>query len=788
MSFEKLTDTELAALVAKMTPGEKVDLLAGHRMWRTKKIDRLGIPDIVMTDGTYGVRYSIDQIDNDTAGGQDFVAFLSVVDQRADHFQVAWGAMKQATCFPNGSSLGCSWDVDLAYTLGTALATECQEFGVQLLLGPGINLRRTPLAGRAYEYYSEDPVISGDIAAAVIDGLQSNGVGASLKHFACNNSEVERTSMDSIVEERVLREVYLKGFERAVRKSQPWTVMSSYNRLNGEQTAESHWLLTEVLRDDWGFDGLVVSDWHGIKNRLMSLLAGNDLDMPESKTRKDELAAAIEAGTMPMDLVDASCLRVLKLVRKARAGIQTGVTFDRAAHHALARRIARESIVLLKNDGELLPIDPGAELNLLLVGEGAGVPVIQGAGCATTFPTRTDVPLTEITALAGQGIRISHVRGTSGNPDEHAGLIAEAAAAAAKADIVIVFANSEDGYDGEGSDRRHLGLAPGHDALIGQVAAANARTVVVIASPDAVVMPWANDVSSIVEVFYSGQAMGGGLADILFGVVSPSGKLTTTFAKRVEDLPTFTSYPGENGRHLYAEGIYAGYRWYDQREIEPLFPFGHGLSYTTFDYANIAIDRDRLCDGDTLTVSFDLINSGARPGAEVVQLYTTATNSRLAMPKRMLKGFAKVMLAPRETKRVTIAVPAADLAIWDNDRKLWVLDDDIVGIEIASSSRDIRLTTQVQTLGHIPRDRPVRPDTQPVYVLRNPIARKHFVMFLVGKLSISDSEADRMLEHCANSFFGMFTTLDRRFRLKIDPEDVRRVVDAINAEMSASIS
>lgn len=785
MSFEKLTDAELAALVTKMTTEEKLDLLAGHHMWRTKKIDRLGIPDIVMTDGTYGVRYSIDQIDNDDAGGQDFEAFLSVVDQRADNFQVAWGSMKQATCFPNGSSLGCSWDVDLAQTLGAALATECQEFNVQLLLGPGINLRRTPLAGRAYEYYSEDPVISGDIAAAVIDGLQSNGVGASLKHFACNNSEVERTSMDSIVEDRVLREVYLKGFERAVQKSAPWTVMSSYNRLNGKQAAESHWLLTEVLRDDWGYSGLVVSDWHGIKDRPASLLAGNDLDMPESDTRKDDLAAAVQSGAVPMEVVDASCLRVLELVRKARAGIRPDVVFDRAEHHALARRIARESIVLLQNNGGLLPIDPAADLDLLLVGEGAGVPVIQGAGCATTFPTQTDVPSVEIAALAGQGIRITQLRGTSADPAEQDALIAEAAAAAAKADIVIVFTNSEDGYDGEGSDRRNLDLAPGHDALVHAVAAANARTVVVVASPDAVVMPWTDEVAAIVEVFYAGQAMGGGLADILFGIVSPSGKLTTTFPKRIEDLPTYSSYPGENGRHLYAEGIFAGYRWYDERGIEPQFPFGYGLSYTSFAYANIATDHDELGIDDTLGVSFDLTNTGASAGAEVVQLYTTATNPRFAMPRRMLKGFAKVALAAGETRRVTIRVPARDLTVWDTERQIWVLDEDIVGIEIAASSRDIRLRAEVRTIGKVPRHRPVRPDTQPVHILANPVARRHFVGFLTERLSISPAEADRMLDHCANSFFGMFTTLDRRFRLRVSHADMQAVVDAINADMAA---
>lgn len=340
MNSDKLMSGDFAALIAEMTNEEKVALLAGHRMWKTKAIERLGIPNIVMTDGTYGVRYSIHQIDNDQAGGVDFSAFLNVVGQRASHVEVAWGAMKQATCFPNGSSLGCSWDVDMAHELGTALAMECQEFGVHLLLGPGINIRRTPLGGRSYEYYGEDPVISGDFAAGVINGLQENGVGASLKHFACNNSEVERTSMDSVVDERALREIYLKGFQRAIEKSNPWTVMSSYNRLNGVQAAEDHWLLTKVLREEWGYEGLVVSDWHGIKDRPASLKAGNELDMPESETRKSDLLEAIEAGKVDMAAVDEACAHVLALVRAGKLGERRDTVFDRDAHHKLARRMA----------------------------------------------------------------------------------------------------------------------------------------------------------------------------------------------------------------------------------------------------------------------------------------------------------------------------------------------------------------------------------------------------------------------------------------------------------------
>ncbi|MET0748520.1 MAG: glycoside hydrolase family 3 C-terminal domain-containing protein [Rhizobium sp.] len=786
MTYQALMNGDFASLVAEMTDEEKVALLAGHRMWKTEAIERLGIPHTVMTDGTYGVRYSIPQIDDDQAGGQDFSAFLNVVNQRADHVQIAWGALKLATCFPNGSSIGCSWDVDLAHELGEALAKECQEFGVHLLLGPGINIRRTPLGGRSYEYYSEDPILSGDFSAGVINGLQSNGVGASLKHFACNNSEVERTTMDSVIEERALREIYLKGFERAIKKSDPWTVMSSYNRLNGVQAAEDPWLLTQVLREDWGYEGLVVSDWHGIKDRPASLIAGNELDMPESETRKNDLLEAIRAGEVEMSIVDKACERVLHFVRRAKLGERRDIVFDRAGHHALARKMAAESIVLLKNDGGLLPITADKVKRIVVIGEGAGEPVIQGSGCATTTPTSVDIPIEEIRALAGDAFVIEQYRGTSENPAEHQTRLEEAVAGAKGADIVLLFVNTENGYDGEGSDRTTLDLAPGHDALVRAVAAANASTVVIVASPDAVVMPWVSEVKTIVEVFFSGQAMGGGLADILFGKVNPSGKLTTTFPKRMQDMPTYLTYPGENGKHIYSEGVHVGYRWYDTRDIEPLFPFGFGLSYTEFAYSDIKLDRSKLHLGETVSVSFTLTNTGKVAGKEVSQLYARYGKPRLMRPLRELKTFAKVELAPGESRTVTLEVPAEDFCSYDPARSGWTLDNDTISIEIGSSSRDIRLTAALTTVSKVSNHRRMERDTQPIFVLANPIAREKFNAFLQKQLSIDEADAERMMEHCTNSFFGMITTFDRRFRQSFPKADVAALLADINATMAES--
>lgn len=403
-------------IISAMNAEEKVALLTGSGLWRTASLPQHGIADIVMTDGTYGVRYSSAQIDGSEKWSMD--DFISVITQTADQASAEEPAAKggsealfstslPATCFPNGSSLACSWDTELVYQMGQALGRECQHMGVGILLGPGINIRRTPLAGRGYEYYAEDPVVSGDIAAALINGLQDEGVGASLKHFAANNSEYRRTEMDSIIEERALREIYLSGFHRAIKKSQPWTVMSSYNRLNGVQTSQDPFLLTQVLREEWGYDGLVMSDWYGIKDRPASLMAGNDLAMPETRRDKLTLLAAIEAGEVSMDVVDRACHRMLELLDKVQRHRRPQTQADFPAHHMLAQQLAAESIVLLKNEEDLLPLRPEKNRRIAVLGKPAQEPVIQGSGCATTVPYLLDRPLDEIFDLAGDDFNVT---------------------------------------------------------------------------------------------------------------------------------------------------------------------------------------------------------------------------------------------------------------------------------------------------------------------------------------------------------------------------------------------
>lgn len=768
-------DRQIDSIVSSMSNEEKVDLLSGFGMWKTAGIPAHGIKPVVMTDGTYGVRYSIPQIDGDERGGMDIDAFLSVVNQRASDVAVAWGEMKPATCFPNGSAMGNSWDEALMHRLGTLLGKECRAMGVHLLLGPGINIRRTPLAGRSYEYYSEDPIVTGKLSAAVIDGIQSQGVGTSLKHFACNNSEVERTTMDSLVEERALREIYLKGFEIAIKQSKPWTIMSSYNRLNGAQASEDPWLLDQVLRKEWGYQGVVVSDWHGIKDRPASLMAGDDLDMPESPRRKADLLAALEVGTVSAEAADLSCRRMLELLDLCNSGAAAPVpVYTADDHHAEARAMAAASMVLVRNEG-LLPIHPDMH-NILVIGRDAGTPVIQGSGCATTTPTMVDQPLQELEKALGPG------RNLTFRPDADA----EALDLAAKADLVLVYTSTEGAYDGEGSDRTTLALGPGQDEMIADLSDVSDKVAVVIACPDAVEMPWINAVGAVLVTFYSGQAMGGAVADLLTGKVNPSAKLSVTFPKRLADVPGFLHYPGENGRHIYGEGIHVGYRSYDLRQIEPLFPFGHGLSYTTFAYSDLSLSSSAIGIRDEITVAFTVTNTGDRTGAEVAQLYLQAPGKRLKRSPQELKGFAKPLLQPGESKRVDITIKGSDLTVWDPALGRWVLEGVDARLVVGASSRDPRLAADLTLRPSVLPFRRLAYDTQPAYVLPNAIACERICTYLTVRCGISAEDAMRMLQHCSNSFYGIFTSLERRLRLSIPPADVAGLIGEVNAAMDAA--
>jgi beta-glucosidase len=637
-------------------------------------VQRVGIPSIYLTDGPHGVRKQ---------------------SQGGDHLGI--GDSVPATCFPPAVALGSSWDAELLERVGRALGEEAKAEGVGVLLGPGINIKRSPLCGRNFEYLSEDPIVSGRLGSALVRGLQSQGVGASLKHFAANNQETDRMRVSADVDERPLREIYLRGFQRVVRDAQPWTVMCSYNRINGVYASEDPWLLTKVLRDEWGFEGLVVSDWGAVNDRVSALAAGLDLEMPSSGGVTDaQLVAAVRDGSLAESVLDTGAQRVIDLVQKAVDNADADASYDVDAHHALAREVAGRSIVLLKNDG-VLPLAAEAGRRIAVVGEFARTPRYQGAGSSQIVPTRLDNALDEIRALAGDAevtFAAGYALGAEGDIDA---LTAEAVAAASAADDVLLFLGLPGEDESEGFDREHIELPAAQTALLEAVLAANPRVAVVLSNGGVVrVSGWTDRVPAIVEGWLLGQAGGGAVADVLFGVVNPSGRLAETVIAHLGDTAASINFPGEKGHVRYGEGLFVGYRDVDAREVAVSFPFGHGLSYTTFDFGAPAVEA--TADGG-IRVSVDVTNSGDRDGREVVQVYVSLPGSAVTRPVRELKGFANVAIASGATENVVIEIPADDLAYYDTDLAGWIVEGGDYVVSVGASSRDLRGSATVSVAG-----------------------------------------------------------------------------------------
>ncbi|MFF2273638.1 glycoside hydrolase family 3 C-terminal domain-containing protein [Agromyces sp. NPDC058136] len=684
-----------AELVAELTLEEKASLTSGASFWTTKAVERVGIPSIVLTDGPHGVRLQRGS---------------------ADHLGI--GDSVPATCFPPAVALGSTFDPELLERVGRALGEEARAEGVGVLLGPGINIKRSPLCGRNFEYLSEDPLVSGVLGAALVTGLQSQGVGASLKHFAANNQEHDRMRASSDVDPRPLREIYLRGFQRVVEDAQPWTVMCSYNRLNGVYTSEDPWLLTSVLRDEWGFEGLVVSDWGAVNDRVEGLPAGLDLEMPASDGRTDaQLVAAVRDGRLDEAALDLAVRRAVELAQKAVAGASADAGYDVDAHHALAREAAARGAVLLRNEGGLLPLAPAQ--NIAVIGEFARTPRYQGAGSSLINPTRLDTALAAIEEQAEAGVVFAPgftIAGNGGDAEASA-LIEEAVAAAAAADVAVLFLGLPAAAESEGFDREHLRLPSGQLALVEAVLAANPNTVVVLANGGVVELPFAGDVPAIVEGWLGGQAGGSGIADVLYGVVNPSGRLAETIPLRLEDTPAFLDFPGEFGHVRYGEGLFVGFRWYDARDAAVRYPFGHGLSYTTFAYSGLSVSSD----ASGLAVRVTVENTGSRDGREVVQVYTGHADSAVQRAPRVLAGFASVELAAGESREVEVRVRREDLAYWDVRVDRWVVEGGELSVEVGASSRDLRLATTVAIEGDDVR-LPLSMESSIADVMADPIA------------------------------------------------------------------
>lgn len=658
--------------LAELSTEEKASLTSGADFWTTKGIEHANVASIMLTDGPHGLR-----------------------KQNAASDHLGLGDSVPATCFPPAAALGSSFDPELAERVGAALGVESAIENVAVILGPGINIKRSPLCGRNFEYVSEDPILSGVIGAGLVRGIQSQGVGASLKHFAANNQEDDRMRVSADIDPRPLREIYLRGFERVVTEAQPWTVMCSYNRINGVYASEDPWLLTRVLREQWGFEGLVVSDWGAVDDRVAALRAGLDLEMPSSGGQTDaQIVAAVESGTLEASVLDIASGRVLDLVAKAARRPNISGPLDVDAHHALAREVAGRSIVLLKNEGAILPLAQGA--SIAVIGEFARTPRFQGGGSSHINPTRVDAALDALTEALGTD-RLAFAPGfTFDGSGNAAALREEAVTLAAAQDVAVLFLGLPDAAESEGFDRTHLDLPSVQLDLIDAVLEANPRTVVVLSNGAVVTLPFADRVPAIVEAWLLGQAGGSATADVLTGAANPSARLAETIPQRLEDTPAFGNFPGSQGHVRYGEGVFVGYRWYDARRIQVAFPFGHGLSYTSFAYGEPTV---RLEESGDLTVTVAVTNSGETDGREVVQVYIAPESSIVERAPRELKGFASVQIAAGETRTIELLVRRKDLAYWDIRVDRFVLEGGAYRIEVGSSSRDIRGTVGIDLVG-----------------------------------------------------------------------------------------
>lgn len=659
--------------LSELSLEQKASLLSGRDFWSTESIEEAGIPSIVLTDGPHGIRLQ--------TGGSDHLGIH---------------ASRPATCFPLAVAVGSSWDPGVAARVGAAVGREARALGVSVVLGPGVNIKRSPLGGRNFEYYSEDPLLSGVLGAAHVVGMQQEGPGASVKHFAANNQETERMRVSVDVDERTLREIYLPAFERVVREAAPATVMCSYNRINGVYASQNRWLLTEVLREDWGFEGAVVSDWGAVGDRVAGVAAGLDLEMPGSGGVTDaEIVAAVRAGRLSEADVDTAVRRVLALTRLPRT---PAGEVDIDGHHALAREVAAESVVLLKNDGAVLPLP--ADRRLAVIGEPAVRPRFQGGGSSHLTATRIDAALDEIRVLAAErGVVVEYAPGyvLSGDVDAEE-LRGSATRVAGASDIAVVFAGSGESEESEGFDRDSIALPAEQVALIRAVAAVAPRTVVVLSNGGVVSLEgWHDEVDAIVEGFLLGQAGGGALADVLFGVVNPSGHLAETIPLRLADNPSWMNFPGEQGHVRYGEGVLVGYRYYVSADVPVRYPFGHGLSYTTFE--TVGLDAE-VTGPDTAVARVEVTNSGDRSGKHVVQVYVSTAAGPVRRPLRELRAFAKVELAPGGTRIVEFVLDDRAFAYWDVELGRWVVPAGEYDIQVGTDAHTIVASRRITLSGN----------------------------------------------------------------------------------------
>lgn len=655
-------------LISQMTLKEKASLCSGKDFWHLKSIERLGLPEIMVCDGPHGLR-----------------------KQNAENKKVGIGNSYPATCFPTAVTTACSWDRDLIYKMGQALAEECLQHGVSVLLGPGVNMKRSPLCGRNFEYFSEDPELAGEMGAAFIAGVQSKGIGTSLKHFAGNSQEMKRMTSNSIIDERALREIYLRAFEKAVKKSQPWTVMNAYNLLNGTYCSENDWLQNKVLRDEWGFKGAVVSDWGAVNDRVAGLNAGNDLEMPSSGGVNDaKIVEAVKCGVIDETTLDERVDKLIDIILKGAANKKSGYKFDVKAHNLLSRQIAEQSMVLLKNDGNILPLKRVEGEYVAVIGAFADNPRYQGAGSSIINPTMID---SGRRAFNNSPISVKFADGydRSGKRKNEDAYITEACNLAKNASKAVVFIGLTDDYESEGFDRSTMKLPDGHNRLVEAVSRVNDNVIVVLEGGSPVEMPWADDVKAILNAYLGGQSVAPAIVDVLTGKANPCGKLAETYPVCLKDTPTSFRYPDSKEDVQYRESIFIGYRYYDKVERNVRFPFGFGLSYTSFEYSDIKLKKKNLTKGEGAKVTFTIKNTGDVAGSEIAQVYVAKPESKIFRAPKELKGFVKIHLDPGEEKKVSVELDDRAFAFWNTATEDWCVESGEYKILVGASSRDIRL-------------------------------------------------------------------------------------------------
>jgi beta-glucosidase len=644
------------SIIEQMTNEEKASLTNGADFWRTQPIPRLNIDSIMMTDGPHGLRKQKGQ---------------------GDHIGI--NQSHPSTCFPTAATIANSWDRELIKSMGEALAKECHNHHVSVLLGPGINIKRSPLCGRNFEYFSEDPFLTGELASSFVFSIERNGIGTSLKHFAVNNQEYNRMVSNSIVDQRALREIYLSSFEKVVKQAKPSTVMAAYNKVNNVYCCENEFLLTDILRSEWGFQGAVISDWGATNDRIQSHIAGMDLEMPgNAKDNDKKIAKALNQGQLNPRVIDASISRMLSLIENHPT---TGEPFSEEEHHQLARYIASQSFVLLKNE-HLLPLT--STDRILIVGDMAKNPRYQGSGSSLITPTKLPSLLD---ALNNEQIPYTYTSGTGQKDIRDEALLNEALSLAKQAKVVVIMAGLPETYESEGFDREHLHIPDSHNELISKICEVNKYVVVIISAGSPITMPWLPSVGAVLQTYLSGQAGSEAIIDILLGRINPSGKLAESYPKVIEDTPCYTTFaqPGRNA--CYKESIFVGYRYYDTFNVEVLFPFGYGLSYTSFAYENITIEGDF----PDLNVTFDIRNTGSVAGSEIAQLYIHHKHPTIFKANRELKGFDKVYLEPSQSKKVSISLDARSFSYFNTDINDWVIENGKYEIQIGASLMDIQL-------------------------------------------------------------------------------------------------